>query len=246
MKTPLPGEDEDIKQDETICSWIPESLGSAAVQHSGTIPAMMYFISIIGLATLALAQNAPSAPSPAPITLTIAPSITHQTISGFGFCEAFQRAHSIINLPEPARTEVLDLLFHPTKGAGFSILRIGLGSSPDSRGDHMNSPQPNATSAFKWDGKDSGQIWVAKRAMEYGVKTFIADAWSAPGYMKTNGRDDMGGWLCGVRGQGMGPECKGASWIDEYAEYLAKYVKAWTKEGIPIQYLGFLNEPNLM
>ncbi|KAK0612274.1 glycoside hydrolase superfamily, partial [Immersiella caudata] len=171
----------------------------------------------------------------------------HQTIDGFGFCEAFQRANAIINLPEPARTEVLDLLFHPINGAGFSILRIGLGSSPDSRGDHMNSPQPNASSVFAWDGKDSGQVWIAKKAQEYGVMTFIADAWSAPGYMKTNGRDGDGGWLCGVRGEGQGPECKGVSWVKGYAEYLASYVKVWVEEAkVPIRYLGFLNEPNLV
>ncbi|KAK5653489.1 hypothetical protein OQA88_8975 [Cercophora sp. LCS_1] len=198
------------------------------------------------LLLLSLAQNDPSNPPLDAIPLSIIPSITHQKIDGFGICEAFQRANAIINLPEPARTEVLDLLFHPTKGAAFSILRIGLGSSPDSRGDHMNSPQPNASSVFTWDGKDSGQVWVARQAQSYGVKTFIADAWSAPGYMKTNRRDDMGGWLCGVRGQGQGPECKGVNWIQGYAQYLAKYVRVWVEAGIPIKYLGFLNEPNLV
>lgn len=37
-----------------------------------------------------------------------------------------------------------------------------------------------------WDGKDSGQIFLSQRAQEYGVKTFYANAWSAPGCMKTN------------------------------------------------------------
>lgn len=110
----------------------------------------------------------------------------------------------------------------------------------------MNSPQPLESSPFAWDGKESGQLWVAKEAMRYGVEMFIADAWSAPGYMKSNGRDDMGGWLCGVRGEGKGEGCKGKSWVGEYAEYLARYVKAWRGEGVPVRYLGFLNEPNLM
>ncbi|KAK5662506.1 hypothetical protein OQA88_8418 [Cercophora sp. LCS_1] len=177
------------------------------------------------------------------ITITLDPSTTHQTISGFGFAEAFQRAHSIMNLPPKYRTEVLDLLFNTTTGAGFSILRIGLGSSVDSGGDKMNSPQPSPDKAFVWDKYDSGQVWVAKQAMRYGVETFIADAWSAPGYMKTNGRDDQGGWLCGVRGEGKA--CEG-SWVGAYAEYLAKYVKAWWAEGVKIGWVGFLNEPNLI
>ncbi|KAK0729547.1 glycoside hydrolase superfamily [Lasiosphaeris hirsuta] len=203
---------------------------------------------LVGLATATSRRQPAPAVSGPRITLTVDPSATFQTIDGFGFCEAFQRAHAITNLPSPWREEVLDLLFNTTTGAGFSILRLGLGSSPDSRGDHMNSPQPNADGPFAWDRKDSGQLWVAKQAQRYGVQTFIADAWSAPGYMKTNGRDDMGGWLCGVRGEGSadGTECKGVSWVQAYAEYLARYVLAWVDEGIPIVHVGFVNEPNLI
>ncbi|KAK1753205.1 glycoside hydrolase family 30 protein [Echria macrotheca] len=179
-------------------------------------------------------------------TLKITPSIKYQPISGFGFSEAFQRAHALTSLPPSFQSSILDLLFHPQKGAGFTILRLGLGSSPDSRGDHMNSPQPAPDKPFAWDGDDSGQVWVAREAMRrYGVDTFIADAWSAPGYMKTNGRDDLGGWLCGVRGT-TETKCNGTSFVEEYAEYLARYVRAWVVEGgIPVRYVGFLNEPNL-
>jgi len=209
----------------------------------------MLSLHVLLLSALPLSWATPPLPPPH-ITLTVSPSHTYQTISGFGFCEAFQRAHALSNLPEPFQTDVLNLLFNRTTGAGFSILRIGLGSSPDSRGDHMNSPQPRADSPFSWDGIDSGQVWVARQAAaRYGVQTFMADAWSAPGYMKTNGRDDQGGWLCGVRGEGQATTnttCAGVSWVQAYAEYLAKYVKAWRDAGIPIGSVGFLNEPNLI
>lgn len=36
---------------------------------------------------------------------------TRQTINGFGICEAFHQARHIMEYPEPARTEILDLLF---------------------------------------------------------------------------------------------------------------------------------------
>lgn len=114
----------------------------------------------------------------------------------------------------------------------------------------MNSPQPLPSSEFSWDGKDSGQVWVAKQAMRYGVDTFYADAWSAPGWMKTNGRDDGGGWLCGVSGEGSanGTICgtPAVNYIDEYSLYLARYVKEYIEAGIPIRHVGFLNEPNLV
>ncbi|KAK3689033.1 glycoside hydrolase superfamily [Podospora appendiculata] len=173
---------------------------------------------------------------------------TYQNIDGFGFSEAFQRAHAFTNLSPAQQSDVLDLLFDTSNGAGFSILRLGLGSSPNSTIDHMNSPQPSEDGPFKWDRDDSGQVWIAKQAQKYGVETFYADAWSAPGYMKTNGRDDQGGWLCGVRGQGSANStaCQGQSFVQAYAQYLAQYVKAYVDEGIPISSVGFLNEPNVI
>lgn len=53
----------------------------------------------------------------------------------------------------------------------------------------------SGTPAYVWDGKDSGQFFVSKKAVEYGVKTFYANAWSAPGFMKSNGNDANGGTL---------------------------------------------------
>lgn len=43
---------------------------------------------------------------------------------------------------EPKRTEVLDLLFNTTTGAGFTIVRNGIGSSPSSNSDWMNTFLP--------------------------------------------------------------------------------------------------------
>ncbi|KAK3314329.1 glycoside hydrolase family 30 protein [Apodospora peruviana] len=212
------------------------------------------FIEAVAASGATAAPSHTNAPSIASVerhraNLTVDITLTHQNIDGFGFCEAFQRAHSIRNLPEPYQKQVLDLLFDQKTGAGLSILRLGLGSSENSTLDHMNSPQPTEDGPFAWDRQDSGQVWVAKQVQKYGVTTFYADAWSAPGYMKTNGRDDQGGWLCGVRGEGQsnGTSCgDGSSFVIAYAQYLARYVQGWFEEGIPIQHVGFLNEPNLI
>lgn len=57
---------------------------------------------------------------------------------------------------------------------------------------------PTGTPDYKWDGKDSGQLFLSQKAVSYGVNQFYADAWSAPGCMKTNNNDANGGSLCGV------------------------------------------------
>ncbi|KAH8651527.1 glycoside hydrolase superfamily [Tricladium varicosporioides] len=183
----------------------------------------------------------------AAVAITVDPTKQYQPIDGFGFSEAFQRANTIVNLPADKQRKALDLLFNRTSGAGMTILRIGIGSSPDSSSDHMNtilpkSPgSPTGTPNYVWDGKDSGQLFVAKEAMKYGVETFYADAWSAPGFMKTNGNEANGGTLCGVTGA----KCSSGDWRQAYANYLVRYVQYYLEAGVKITHLGFLNEPEL-
>jgi len=124
--------------------------------------------------------------------ITVDLTKTYQKMDGFGFSLAFQRANLITNNPsEKNRDELMDLLFSTEKGAGFSILRNGIGSSLSSENDWMNTfapdnpGSPTAEPTYKWDGKDSGQLWVAKTAVEkYGLKYVYGNAWSPPFYMK--------------------------------------------------------------
>jgi len=127
---------------------------------------------VVGLATAASVQPGPL---PANVevyqlfprqagSITVDPSKTFQKMDGFGFSLAFQRANLITNLRDKDKQrQLLDLLFNTTTGAGFSILRTGIGSSPDSSSDHMNSFQPKnpggptAKPNYQWDGKDSGR-----------------------------------------------------------------------------------------
>ena len=125
------------------------------------------------------------------MTITVNLAQTYQTMDGFGTSEAFQRAVQMTKLPADGQRKALDLMFSLDKGAGFSILRNGIGSSPDMSSDHMktiapkNPGGPKAAPNYSWDGSDNGQLWVSQEAAHtYGVTTFYADAWSAPGYMK--------------------------------------------------------------
>ncbi|MBT8227235.1 MAG: cellulose-binding protein [Dactylosporangium sp.] len=180
-------------------------------------------------------------------TATVNGSTSYQRIDGFGFSEAFQRSELIHNLPSANQQKVLDLLFDQTSGAGFSILRNGIGSSPDNSSDWMrsiaptNPGSPSATPTWVWDGSDNSQVWLSKQAMSYGVQTIYADAWSAPGYMKTNNSDSGGGTLCGVPGA----TCASGDWRQAYANVLAKYLDLYAEAGVPITHVGFLNEPGL-
>lgn len=172
-----------------------------------------------------------------------------QAIDGLGFAAAFQRATLVRGdrgLSAANSQAVIDLLFNRTTGAGASIVRTGIGSSTDTVYDHMptiepTSPgAPDAKPAYVWDRDDGGQVWFLKQAQRYGVRRLFADAWSAPGFMKTNGTDTNGGELCGVPGTA----CASGDWRQAYADYLVQYLRFYRQEGIRITDLGFTNEPD--
>ena len=67
-----------------------------------------------------------------------------------------------------------------------------------------------------------------------------ADAWSAPGYMKTNDSAANGGQVCGSTGA----SCSSGDWRQAYANYLVQYAKDYAAAGVPLTYLGPSNEPD--
>ncbi len=174
-----------------------------------------------------------------------------QPIDGFGFASPFQRATLIRGdrgLSPANQRRVLDLLFSRTTGVGASILRMGIGSSSPAPYDLMPTIQPtdpggpNARPQYVWDGDDGGQVWLTQQAKAYGVQRFYFDAWSAPGYMKTNGDDRNGGTLCGLAGT----SCASGDWRQAYANYLIQFVRFYRQEGIRITDIGFTNEPDFV
>ena len=101
--------------------------------------------------------------------------------------------------------------------------------------------EANATPKYEWDSDDAGQLWITKEAMRRGVEAIYANAWSAPGFMKTNGNDSNGAYLCGVRDA----DCTTGDWRKAYAEYLVQYLNFYRAAGVNVTHLGFVNEPDL-
>jgi glucuronoarabinoxylan endo-1,4-beta-xylanase len=183
-------------------------------------------------------------PAAAASTVAVDGGSRLQAIDGFGVAEAFGQANSIRNLASGPRQQALDLLFSTTNGAGFSILRSLIPS--DSGSIEPNRPAgPSATPTYVWtgsDAQDQGQLWLAKQAKNsYGVRTFYNDAWSAPGFMKTNGTEANGGSLCGTPGA----SCGSGDWRQAYANYLVQHAKFWASAGVTPSYVDFVNEPSL-
>ncbi|MDX8035716.1 glycoside hydrolase family 30 beta sandwich domain-containing protein [Lentzea sp. BCCO 10_0856] len=189
-----------------------------------------------------LLLSSPVVPAAA-TTATVDVARKHQRIDGFGFSEAFGRAeimHGSQGLSAPKQREILDLLLSRTSGAGMSVLRLGIGSTAANSIQPADPGGPTATPRYVWDRDDESQVWLAQQAKAYGVNRFYANAWSAPGYMKTNGDEANGGSLCGLSGA----SCASGDWRRAYANYLVQYAKFYAQEGIRITDIGFTNEPD--
>jgi glucosylceramidase len=195
----------------------------------------MRFLLALAAAFLLVAGSARAA-----TRVEVDPHRSHQRVDGFGFSEAFQRSnilHGLQGLSPAKQRQVLDLLF-TRAGADFSLLRNGIGSSPTDTYDLMKTIEPvspgapDAPPRYEWDGDDNSQVWLSREALRRGVRAIYADAWSAPGFMKTNGSDSGGGSL-------------DPAWAQAYANYLVEYLRLYAREGIPISLVGFVNEPDI-
>jgi O-glycosyl hydrolase len=187
-------------------------------------------------------------------TVNVDGSVQYQKIDGFGFSAAFGRAYTLeTRCPAdqqgcPEQQRILDLLFNPQTGAGLTILR----NIAPSDQFHTIEPPPGPGAPwlppnYTWDHNSWGQVWLAQQAQRYGVQKFYLDAWSAPGFMKTNNfnynptiDDKNGGSLCGAPGT----SCP-ADWKQAYANYLVQYLRDYQSDGINITHLGAFNEPTV-
>jgi glucosylceramidase len=168
-----------------------------------------------------------------------------QRVDGFGFSEAFGKAKNLQALCAPGgaqrcaeQQEILDLLFSPTVGAGLTIVR-NIAPSDAGTIEQRSPGSPWSPPTYTWDDDSEGQVWLAKQAQGYGVQQFYLDAWSAPGFMKTNGDEANGGSLCSPLAG-----CP-LDWRQAYADYLVQYLRFYQSDGVAITALGPFNEPEL-
>lgn len=151
-------------------------------------------------------------------------------------CQQFGSA----GLSETNQQRVTQILFDENIG-GLSIVRNDIGSGADTDTILPQCPTtPDGPFNYVWDRSDNCQFDLVQAALKYNPDLYVyADAWSAPGCMKTVGTDINGGLLCGVRGSNCTHD-----WRQAYANYLVQYAKFYKQEGIDISLLGAWNEPD--
>jgi O-glycosyl hydrolase len=200
--------------------------------------------SAAALSVVALSIAIPSTPALAADTATVNGATTYQTMAGFGISEAFGQASAVMNASATTQQQVFSDLFSTTSGAGLDIIRNWIGADSGNSIEPNNPGSPSATPNYvslASINQDSGQLWFDQQAKSrYGISNVFADAWSAPGFMKTNGSASNGGQVCGSTGA----TCSSGDWRQAYANYLVQYARDYASAGVPLSYIGPSNEPD--
>ncbi|WP_370416917.1 ricin-type beta-trefoil lectin domain protein [Streptomyces fradiae] len=189
--------------------------------------------------TRGLAPQAPIAFGPAGgtanRTITVDENTTYQQFEGGGASITDTTAHLLRGgaISAATRDEVMRKLFSPTDGIGLSFVRNPIGASDLSRPGNVSLDDTCCDLAdFGTNGYDTNVRLLTVQAKQLNPALRLkAVPWSAPGWMKDNGRMDQMGWL---------------KWeyYPLYAQYLVKYIQSYQAAGVKVDYLSVQNEPN--
>jgi glucosylceramidase len=162
--------------------------------------------------------------------------VTYQTMAGFG--ASFLEAGMVClnTLPDDAREKVLEALFDPVRGAGFSAMKTPLaGTDFMSAGPwytYDDTPGDVEMKHFSIarDLGTNGLVTLIKHAQKHGRFVLQAPMDYPPDWMlfdvKTN--------------QDVNP-----TYFDALALYYLRYLQEYEKNGVHIDYLSLFNEPGV-
>ena len=163
-------------------------------------------------------------------------STTYQGVLGLGSSLEHSTCYNLSLLPPERRERVLESLVHPDRGIGMNLMRICIGTSDFAPGpfytynDLPPGEEDPQLARFSIERDRDYVLPVLKAAQRLNPQLrFFASPWTPPPWMKTNGR---------YGGGSLRPEC-----YPYFAEYLARFVEAYRREGIEIHSLTIQNEP---
>ncbi len=161
--------------------------------------------------------------------IVLDPAKSYQEVLGFGAAFTDAACYTLNRLAPPAREALVRELFDPAEMA-FSVCRTCVGSSD------------YATKPYSYDDTFDPELahFSIEHDREYILPTIrmarqanpelflLASPWSPPGWMKFNG-SMLGGSMR-------------KKYFGTYAKYLAKFLQAYSGEGVPVQAITSQNE----
>ncbi|EPB78357.1 O-Glycosyl hydrolase family 30 [Ancylostoma ceylanicum] len=161
-----------------------------------------------------------------------------QSIIGFGGAFTDSVGINLNSLKESTRQKLLEAYFGKN-GIGYNLGRVPIASTDFSTREYSYADVEGdmKMTGFSLTDEDFDyKIPYILTAMNLtgGKIRLFASPWSAPGWMKTNGRMKGGGTL---KGKVNGP------YYQSYATYLVRFFEEYAKNGIPFWGMTLQNEP---
>lgn len=209
------------------------ALSSLRAQHSADVYVTAQATDQRLSKTDTLAFAADSTRSEKNQTVFVYPDKTFQTLTGIGGALTDASAETFAKLPEAKRTELLRAYYDTTAGIGYTLARTNIHScdfSSDMYTYVADGDKELKTFSIAHDEKYRLPLIKAAIAAAGGKLTLFASPWSPPAWMKDN--HDM------LHGGKLLPEYR-----DTWAKYIAAFVKAYEKAGVPVWGLTVQNEP---
>ena len=172
------------------------------------------------------------------VILTLDPAKTFQTVDGFGAAITGSTAVNLLSMPEDARQALLVETFSPTKGLGYSFVRVSIGCSDFSLSEFSLCDEPGIEH-FALSPEDKEYVIPALKeilAINPGLK-IMASPWTCPPWMKVNNLEELQPYPRWTSGQ-LNPK-----YYEDYATYFVRYLEAMRGEGIEIYAITMQNEP---
>lgn len=166
-------------------------------------------------------------------TLNLYPSMTYQTIEGFGGAMTEAAAYTYSLMDDKTRQECLEAYFGKD-GIGYTQGRMHIDSCDFSLGNYsaVTDPEDTDFQTFSFEREETYILPFLRDAQKVhgGNLTLLLSPWSPPAFMKTNGERNHGGKLK--------PEYRG-----QWAKYICRYIREYRKMGLTVRYLTIQNEP---
>ncbi|HJA93932.1 MAG TPA: hypothetical protein H9717_12620 [Candidatus Eisenbergiella merdipullorum] len=165
------------------------------------------------------------------MTLEISEKPVNSGFMGCGAAITGASCYELNQMDEKERTELLGKIYSK-EGLNLSVGRLSIGSSDYSAELYSYDEEPFDTQLkhFSIERDREYIIPMIKEILKVRPDLFLyASPWSPPGWMKT------GGQMCGGYMRQEFVEC--------YAEYMVKYIRAYAEEGIVIRAVTPQNEP---
>lgn len=163
----------------------------------------------------------------------VEPAKKFQTFIGIGGAITDASAEIFAKLSKEKQTEFLNAYYDKQKGIGYSLLRTTIQSSDFSSESYSYIKEGDKDlKTFTIDHDKQFRIPLIKQAIQTAggkLMTYVAP-WSPNAFMKSNANVLKGGTLL--------PE-----YYQTWANFYAKFIKAYEKEGIPIWGTSTQNEP---